>query len=173
MDGMVLRIGGHDWHCIAGYGHAPEHIALHCPALGLLISGDMVLPRISTNVSVIDLEPEANPLPLYLARSSGCARCRPTRWCCPRTASPSPACTRASTNCSSTTTSVGRGAAGLRPAPAQRGRAAAGAVQAQLDLHQTTFAMGEADRPPARAGGAGAAAGRWTADSGCLRWRTC
>jgi glyoxylase-like metal-dependent hydrolase (beta-lactamase superfamily II) len=66
MHGNVLRIGGHDWACHAGYGHAPEHIALHCPALGVLISGDMVLPRISTNVSVIDLEPEANPLRLYL-----------------------------------------------------------------------------------------------------------
>lgn len=32
----------------------------------MLISGDMVLPRISTNVSVFDLEPEANPLALYL-----------------------------------------------------------------------------------------------------------
>jgi glyoxylase-like metal-dependent hydrolase (beta-lactamase superfamily II) len=32
----------------------------------VLISGDMVLPRISTNVSVIDLEPEADPLALYL-----------------------------------------------------------------------------------------------------------
>src|SRR5256714_13220411 len=71
MDGDVIRVGPTDakvdWACIAGYGHAPEHMALHCPALGLLISGDMVLPRISTNVSVIDLEPEANPLPLYLA----------------------------------------------------------------------------------------------------------
>jgi glyoxylase-like metal-dependent hydrolase (beta-lactamase superfamily II) len=67
MGGAVLRIGDHDWYCIAGYGHAPEHIALHCPTLGLLISGDMVLPRISTNVSVIDLEPEADPLRLYLA----------------------------------------------------------------------------------------------------------
>jgi glyoxylase-like metal-dependent hydrolase (beta-lactamase superfamily II) len=67
MDGMVLRIGGHDWRCIAGYGHAPEHIALHAPVLNTLISGDMVLPRISTNVSVIDIEPEADPLPLYLA----------------------------------------------------------------------------------------------------------
>jgi glyoxylase-like metal-dependent hydrolase (beta-lactamase superfamily II) len=76
MDGMVLRIGGRDWHAIAGYGHAPEHIALHCPELpatlgaarhsGVLISGDMVLPRISTNVSVHDIEPEADPLPLYL-----------------------------------------------------------------------------------------------------------
>lgn len=69
MDGGVLTINGLAWHCIAGYGHAPEHIALHCPALGnagVLISGDMVLPRISTNVSVIDLEPEASPLALYL-----------------------------------------------------------------------------------------------------------
>jgi glyoxylase-like metal-dependent hydrolase (beta-lactamase superfamily II) len=66
MDGMVLDIGGRAWRCIAGYGHAPEHIALHCAQTGVLISGDMVLPRISTNVSVIDLEPEADPLPLYL-----------------------------------------------------------------------------------------------------------
>ncbi|MBK7613493.1 MAG: MBL fold metallo-hydrolase [Burkholderiales bacterium] len=67
MDGMHVTIGDQEWVCIAGYGHAPEHIAFHCPALGVLISGDMVLPRISTNVSVIDLEPEANPLPLYLS----------------------------------------------------------------------------------------------------------
>jgi glyoxylase-like metal-dependent hydrolase (beta-lactamase superfamily II) len=66
MDGQVLRIGGVDWHCISGYGHAPEHIALHCPTLNLLIAGDMVLPRISTNVMVMDVEPEANPLRLFL-----------------------------------------------------------------------------------------------------------
>ena len=66
LDGLTIRIGSHDWRCQVGYGHAPEHISLHCPALNLLISGDMVLPRISTNVSVYDLEPEANPLPLYL-----------------------------------------------------------------------------------------------------------
>jgi glyoxylase-like metal-dependent hydrolase (beta-lactamase superfamily II) len=67
LDGDRIAIGGRDWTCHVGYGHAPEHMSLHCPSLGLLISGDMVLPRISTNVSVIDLEPEANPLPLYLA----------------------------------------------------------------------------------------------------------
>jgi len=67
MDGDELRIGAQTWTCHAGHGHAPEHISLHCPALGILISGDMVLPRISTNVSVLDLEPEGNPLPLYLA----------------------------------------------------------------------------------------------------------
>ena len=36
------------------------------PTHGVLISGDMVLPRISTNVSVIDVEPEADSLTLYL-----------------------------------------------------------------------------------------------------------
>jgi glyoxylase-like metal-dependent hydrolase (beta-lactamase superfamily II) len=66
LDDMVLTVNGRAWHCIAGYGHAPEHIALHCPELGVLIAGDMVLPRISTNVSVIDIEPEGDPLPLYL-----------------------------------------------------------------------------------------------------------
>jgi len=70
MDGKVLRIGANgerrDWRCISGYGHAPEHIALYCDELKLLISGDMVLPRISTNVSVYDTEPEANALTLFL-----------------------------------------------------------------------------------------------------------
>ena len=32
----------------------------------ILISGDMVLPSISTNVSVLDVEPDANPLSRYL-----------------------------------------------------------------------------------------------------------
>ena len=66
MPDQTLQIGGQTWRCIAGYGHAPEHISLHCEALGLLISGDMLLPRISTNVSVVDVEPEADPLTLYL-----------------------------------------------------------------------------------------------------------
>lgn len=63
---QVLRIGEHDWRCIVGFGHAPEHMSLYCESLGLLISGDMVLPRISTNVSVYELEPEADSLTLFL-----------------------------------------------------------------------------------------------------------
>ncbi|NBT55192.1 MAG: MBL fold metallo-hydrolase [Betaproteobacteria bacterium] len=65
-DGDTLSVGGHHWQCISGYGHAPEHISLHCAELGLLIGGDMMLPRISTNVSVYDQEPEANPLRQFL-----------------------------------------------------------------------------------------------------------
>jgi glyoxylase-like metal-dependent hydrolase (beta-lactamase superfamily II) len=70
LDGQVLHIGGRHWRCISGYGHAPEHMALFCDdaALGtpVLISGDMVLPRISTNISVYTMEPEGNPLRLFL-----------------------------------------------------------------------------------------------------------
>ncbi len=66
MDGDSIGIGGRSWRCISGYGHAPEHIALYCDDLHVLISGDMMLPRISTNVSVFDIEPEANSLALFL-----------------------------------------------------------------------------------------------------------
>jgi glyoxylase-like metal-dependent hydrolase (beta-lactamase superfamily II) len=65
-DGDVIAIGGRSWRCISGYGHAPEHIALYCEDLKVLISGDMMLPRISTNVSVYDIEPESDPLRLFL-----------------------------------------------------------------------------------------------------------
>ncbi|WP_019139830.1 MBL fold metallo-hydrolase [Noviherbaspirillum massiliense] len=65
-DGQVLRIGGHGWRVITGFGHSPEHASLYCEELNVLVSGDMVLPRISTNVSVFAVEPEANPVKLYL-----------------------------------------------------------------------------------------------------------
>lgn len=66
MDGATVTIGGLAWRCIAGYGHAPEHMALYSEQLNILISGDMVLPRISTNVSVYEMEPEADSLTLFL-----------------------------------------------------------------------------------------------------------
>ena len=65
-DSDTLTIGGRTWRCISGFGHAPEHIALYCDELKVLIGGDMMLPRISTNVSVYDQEPEANSLKLFL-----------------------------------------------------------------------------------------------------------
>ncbi|HEY1101956.1 MAG TPA: MBL fold metallo-hydrolase [Burkholderiaceae bacterium] len=67
MDGHTPRIGGRTWRCISGYGHAPEHISLYCDDIKVLIGGDMMLPRISTNVSTYDIEPESNPLTLFLA----------------------------------------------------------------------------------------------------------
>jgi glyoxylase-like metal-dependent hydrolase (beta-lactamase superfamily II) len=64
--GDRIAIGGRDWTCISGFGHAPEHMALYCDSIKVLISGDMMLPRISTNVSVYDIEPESDPLRLFL-----------------------------------------------------------------------------------------------------------
>jgi glyoxylase-like metal-dependent hydrolase (beta-lactamase superfamily II) len=64
--GDVLRIGAHDWTCVAGNGHSPEHICLHQSELDLLISGDQLLPRITSNVSVYPTEPKANPLQDWL-----------------------------------------------------------------------------------------------------------
>ncbi|HTV97936.1 MAG TPA: MBL fold metallo-hydrolase [Steroidobacteraceae bacterium] len=65
-DGETLRIGAHDWTVVMGNGHSPEHACLHCPSLEVLISGDQVLPRISSNVSVYPTEPDANPLEGWL-----------------------------------------------------------------------------------------------------------
>ncbi len=67
MDGQRIALGRHEWEVICGYGHSPEHAALHCADLGVLISGDMLLPRISTNISVYAAFPDDDPLGWFLA----------------------------------------------------------------------------------------------------------
>ena len=61
-DGDVVRIGADDWQVLVGSGHSPEHACLYCAERGLLISGDQVLPLISSNVSVWPMEPGADPM---------------------------------------------------------------------------------------------------------------
>jgi glyoxylase-like metal-dependent hydrolase (beta-lactamase superfamily II) len=65
-DGEEIRIGAHTWRVIVGTGHSPEHACLYCADLKLLISGDQVLPRISSNVSVHPTEPDADPMREWL-----------------------------------------------------------------------------------------------------------
>ncbi|MEZ0603115.1 MBL fold metallo-hydrolase [Paraburkholderia sp. IW21] len=65
-DKEVVRIGQHDWVVVVGNGHSPEHACLWSPELKLLISGDQVLPRISSNVSVHPMEPDADPMSDWL-----------------------------------------------------------------------------------------------------------
>ena len=65
-DNQIIRIGEHDWQVIVGYGHAVEHVSLYCEALQVLISGDMLLPSISTNIPVMASDPSGNPLLRYL-----------------------------------------------------------------------------------------------------------
>ena len=66
-DGEHIAIGDHQWQVVVGRGHSPEHACFYCPDLALMISGDQVLPRISSNVSVFPIEPEADPLGEWLA----------------------------------------------------------------------------------------------------------
>ncbi len=145
MDGMVLRIGGRDWRCIVGYGHAPEHIALHSPELGVLISGDMVLPRISTNVSVIDIEPEANPLPLYLHSIARLRELPAETLVLPSHGKPF---TGLHARIAQLQAHHDERYAEVLQACAEAPRSAAEMLpvlfRRKLDLHQTTFAMGEA-----------------------------
>lgn len=61
-----LNIGGRTWRPLIGHGHAPEHLSLYCEALNVVIAGDMLLSTISTNVSVWSVDPEGDPLRLFL-----------------------------------------------------------------------------------------------------------
>ena len=64
--GDMLKIGGTDWHVLTEGGHSPEMVMLHAPSRGILIAGDQLLPRISSNISVGHFNPEADPLQDYL-----------------------------------------------------------------------------------------------------------
>jgi glyoxylase-like metal-dependent hydrolase (beta-lactamase superfamily II) len=61
-EGDTLKIGANEWEVIVGTGHSPEHVCLYCKALRVFISGDQILPVITSNVSVHPTEPLANPL---------------------------------------------------------------------------------------------------------------
>jgi len=61
-EGQTVQIGPTAWQVITTRGHSPEHACLFDPARNILISGDQVLPTISSNVSVFPTEPAANPL---------------------------------------------------------------------------------------------------------------
>jgi glyoxylase-like metal-dependent hydrolase (beta-lactamase superfamily II) len=65
-DGDRVTIGRRNWEVMVGRGHSPEHACLFCPEDELLISGDQLLPTISSNVSVYPTEPAANPLADWL-----------------------------------------------------------------------------------------------------------
>ena len=66
-DGDTLQMAGQEWRVISGNGHSPEHSCLFCPTLNVVISGDQLLPKISSNVSVFPTEPSADPLSDWLA----------------------------------------------------------------------------------------------------------
>ena len=66
-EGDRLQIGDASWRIVVGSGHTPEHACLVDDEAGVMIAGDQVLPRITSNISVHQTEPMANPLGDWLA----------------------------------------------------------------------------------------------------------
>ena len=65
-EGDRLSIGGRDWRVVVGEGHSPEHACLWRESDGIVLGGDQILPKISSNVSVWPTEPDADPLGEWL-----------------------------------------------------------------------------------------------------------
>jgi glyoxylase-like metal-dependent hydrolase (beta-lactamase superfamily II) len=66
IEGDEIPIGKQRWRAFIGHGHAPEHLSLFSKTLNTVIAGDMLLSTISTNVSVWSIDPEGDPLRLFL-----------------------------------------------------------------------------------------------------------
>ncbi len=64
--GDEIKIGSRSFKILIGSGHSPEHACLYCTGENILISGDQILPKITSNVSVYATEPLANPLANWL-----------------------------------------------------------------------------------------------------------
>lgn len=66
-NGDRLELHGENWDVIVGTGHSPEHACLYNANRNVLISGDQILPRISSIIAVWPTEADANPLAEWLA----------------------------------------------------------------------------------------------------------
>lgn len=74
VDGDTLVIGEHTFSVLSGDGHAPEQIMLYRAQDQVLIAADQVIAHISPNVSVWAVEPDGDPLGLYLRSLARLAR---------------------------------------------------------------------------------------------------
>lgn len=145
MAGAIVRIGERDWQCLSGYGHSPEHMALHCAQDALLISGDMLLPSISTNVSVYAMEPEGNPLQWFLDSLNNMAHLPYDTWVLPSHGRPfQGAATRIAQLALHHAERLAELLQACRPQALCAHELLPVLFKRPLDVHQTTFALGEA-----------------------------
>jgi len=68
--GDTLRIGSREFAVLSGEGHAPEQIMLWCREDSLFLAADQVLARITPNIGVWAVDPDGDPLGLFM-RSLG------------------------------------------------------------------------------------------------------
>ena|SRR5438132_3075828 len=64
-DGDTIKLAGREWTALHTPGHTLDHLCLHDPEEGLLLSGDHVLPTITPHIAGIGTGPD--PLSSYLA----------------------------------------------------------------------------------------------------------
>ena len=64
--GDTLKIGGRSFDVLTGNGHAPEQVMLYCAADNIFLAADQVLAKITPNISVWAVDPEGDPLGLYI-----------------------------------------------------------------------------------------------------------
>lgn len=84
--GDVLTIGQRQWRVLIGGGHSPEHVCLYCDEDAeqpLLLAGDQLISRISSNVPVNPSEPEANPMQIWLDSLDMLSTLSPKTWVMP------------------------------------------------------------------------------------------
>jgi glyoxylase-like metal-dependent hydrolase (beta-lactamase superfamily II) len=64
--GDTLKIGGRNFEVLTGNGHAPEQVMLYCAADKVFLAADQVLAKITPNISVWAVDPDGDPLGLYM-----------------------------------------------------------------------------------------------------------
>ena len=75
--GEELAIGDRRFEVLTGGGHSPEQVMLYDAASKLLLGADQVLARISPNISVQAMDPEGDPLGIYLRSLASLKRALP------------------------------------------------------------------------------------------------
>jgi glyoxylase-like metal-dependent hydrolase (beta-lactamase superfamily II) len=119
-------------------------MALYCESKNVLISGDMVLPRISTNISVYDIEPLSNPLQLFLDSLKKFAHLPPDCLCLPSHGKPFVGVhTRINQLSQHHADRLDELRAACKHSPMSALDAMAVLFKRELDGHQTIFALGE------------------------------
>ena len=147
LDGDGLTIGRREWQVIVGNGHAPEHASLYCAGLGVCISGDMLLPKISTNVSVWSVDPNGDPLSQFLASIRGYLKLPPDTLILPSHGLPFRGAherVAALEQHHADRLAELEQALSAAKAPLSAFDVLGTLFRRKLDTHQTTFAMGEA-----------------------------
>lgn len=61
-EGDTIEMGGRTWDIRIDNGHAPHHATFWSRDDNLVLTGDQIIPSISSNIGVYPTEPDANPL---------------------------------------------------------------------------------------------------------------